>query len=358
MAASTNATRVFWGTAWTSSTLLGRELRAARQAQAGDGQRRVFVLTADDVGREVPAYARFVAGQVARLGRSSPLVRTQFFSEEIDAEGGMFPAERTGLMRGAHAPLAAAALASCGPLFDGPGGCPIAPLYCLLVDVAGEDGGTTEEAGLHNPGRDATALTIVEVDLGSLADPLIQAPTYRAIQRRQWVGVKQTALYAELLALARSWSARWLVVDATGVGAGLASFLGRALPGRVIPFGFNSASKSDLGWKFLALVDAGRWQDFRPPDEGSVLKEQARLQAEFFNQLAFCQYEILPGPERKMRWGVPDGKRDPVTGELLHDDLVISAALAAALDGQKWGVSGKTVVIQAADPLKSMDKGF
>ena len=30
MAASTNATRVFWGTAWTSRTLLARELRAAR----------------------------------------------------------------------------------------------------------------------------------------------------------------------------------------------------------------------------------------------------------------------------------------------------------------------------------------
>ncbi len=33
MAASTNATRVFWGTAWTSSTLLARELRAARELE-------------------------------------------------------------------------------------------------------------------------------------------------------------------------------------------------------------------------------------------------------------------------------------------------------------------------------------
>src|SRR3990170_7690893 len=32
MAASTNATRIFWGTAWTSRTLLARELRAAREA--------------------------------------------------------------------------------------------------------------------------------------------------------------------------------------------------------------------------------------------------------------------------------------------------------------------------------------
>ena len=37
MAASTNATRVFWGTAWTSRTLLARELRAARRAEQADG---------------------------------------------------------------------------------------------------------------------------------------------------------------------------------------------------------------------------------------------------------------------------------------------------------------------------------
>ncbi|HEX7598111.1 MAG TPA: hypothetical protein VF518_07840, partial [Polyangia bacterium] len=350
MAASTDATCVFWGTAWTSSTLLGRELRAARLAQAEDGQRRVFVLTADDVGREVPAYGRFVAAQVARLGRSSPLVRTQFFSEEIDAEGGMFPAERVGLMQGRHPPLAGPGLSGCGPLFDGPEAAPTpAPAYCLLVDLAGEDAGAADGAELHNPGRDATALTIVEVDLGTLADPLIQAPTYKVVQRRQWVGAKQSVQYAELLALARGWNARWLVVDATGVGAGLASFLGRALAGRVIPFVFSSASKSELGWKFLALVDAGRWKEFSLADSDSKFQEQARLQAEFFNQLAFCQYEILPGPEKKMKWGVPDGKRDPANGALLHDDLVVSAALACVLDGQKWGVSGPVRMIRARD---------
>ncbi len=42
MAASSNATRVFWGTAWTGQTLLARESRAASQAQAADGLRRVF----------------------------------------------------------------------------------------------------------------------------------------------------------------------------------------------------------------------------------------------------------------------------------------------------------------------------
>jgi len=52
MAASTNATRVFWGTAWTSDTLLARELRAAKDAEKRDGSRRVFVLTAEDVAKK------------------------------------------------------------------------------------------------------------------------------------------------------------------------------------------------------------------------------------------------------------------------------------------------------------------
>ena len=103
MAASTNATRVFWGTAWTSRTLLARELRAARLAEQQDGIRRTWVLTADEVGQEVPAYQKFVDEQIARLGRNNPLVRTQYFSEEIDCEGGMFPLGRRVLMLGSHA---------------------------------------------------------------------------------------------------------------------------------------------------------------------------------------------------------------------------------------------------------------
>ena len=75
-------------------SLLGRELRAARDAEAQDGQKRVFRLTADDVSAEVPAYRASVQEAVARLGRTHPLVRTQYFSEEIDGLGGLFPPDR------------------------------------------------------------------------------------------------------------------------------------------------------------------------------------------------------------------------------------------------------------------------
>jgi len=335
MAASTNATRVFWGTAWTSQTLLARELRAARAAEQSDGVRRAWVLNAEAVSAEVPAYGRFVAEQVARLGRSHPLVRTQFFSEEIDGGGGMFPPERIARTSGTHLPL------------DDPRP---GATYALLLDVAGEDeaaGGdpTGQAAALANPRRDATALTVVSVTPAPAG-----LPVYRCVARRQWVGVRHAELFQTLLGLAHHWSARRIVIDATGVGAGLASFLSRALPGRVIPFTFSAASKSKLGWDFLALVDAGRWQE-----PAAAATRFPVLTADFQRQLTFCQYEVLPGPERHMRWGVPDGTRDPASGELLHDDLLISAALATVLDGLPWAASGPAGIVRARDPLEEMD---
>ena len=332
MAAANNVTRVLWGTAWTSQTLLARELRAARRAEALDGIQRAFVLTAEDVAAEVPAYGAFVAEQVAKLGRQNPSVRSQFFSEEIDVDGGLFPAGRLALMAGTHG------------LLDAPRA---GQTYAMLLDVAGaEEGGMT---GLEaNPGRDATALTVVEVDFSAADAALAGGATYRVVQRRLWLGVPHAQLYRDLLGLAQHWRVRWLVVDATGVGAGLSGFLSRALPGRVIPFVFSRVSKSKLGWDFLGLVDAGRW---REPAQGGALDDL------FQQQLRFCQFEIAAGPEHYMRWGVPDGTRDPISGELVHDDLLMSAAMASLLDGQTPVIGSGAAIIRAADPLDGLDRG-
>jgi len=70
-------------------------------------------------------------------------------------------------------------------------------------------------------------------------------------------------------------------------------------------------------------------------------------------------YRVSNGPERLIAWGVPDSARDPEGGGLLHDDLVLSAAMVAELDAQPWSVSGNApLVITAADPIKEMDGGF
>jgi hypothetical protein len=336
MAASTNATRVFWGTAWTSNTLLARELRAARLAEQEDGIRRAWVLTADEVGSEVPAYRKFVDEQIARLGRNNPLVRTQYFSEEIDGEGGMFPLSRRLLMIGSHSRL-------------------IEPLpghsYAFTIDVAGQDEavlfspgmgrGAGGEADLSDPGRDSTVLTIFKVDTASVSDPLIGKPTYRVVQRFAWQGVKHSTLYGIILSLAETWSPHRVIIDATGVGAGLANFLLDRLGSRLIPFEFTQTSKSDLGWDFITTIETGRYKEFHPLDE------------EIHRQLEHCQYTILDGPGKIMRWGVPDGRRDITTGELVHDDYILSAALISLLDHETWGTAASQVIRQK-DILEQM----
>ncbi len=153
MAASTNATLVFWGTAWTADTLLSREKRHAEALQASDGKRRLFLIDAGEVMKEVPAYGSYVQGEVDRLGRNHPLVRTQYYSEELEQQGGMFTPERLALLSGSHP----------RQRIPTPG-----RTYAFLVDIAGEDEALfCGEGELANPGRDSTALTVVEVELGS-----------------------------------------------------------------------------------------------------------------------------------------------------------------------------------------------
>ena len=336
MAAASNATTVFWGTAWTDRTLLAREIRRLRELERGDGVQRVFVITPDDVARENPAYGKYVAAQVARLGRNHPLVRTQYFLEEIGGEGGLFPAVRRALMRGEHLRARVPA----------PGAS-----YAVLVDVAGEEEGQLAGAALSpaDPGgkRDSTALTVVAIDTATVSDPLLRAPTYRVVERVLMTGAKHATQYAACRSLVKFWNARQIVVDATGMGAPLASFLAREFGERVIPFEFTSASKSDLGWDFLGLCDSGRFKDHA---DDSPEKER------FFRELEACEYEIALGAGRVMKWGVPL-KRDPVSGDYLHDDLLMSAARTAVLDRQAWAIEGKTLVVPGKDPLSEIDQG-
>ncbi len=362
MAASTNATRVFWGTAWTSRTLLARELRSCRKAEKEDGIKRVFTLTANDVRKEVPAYGAFVDDQVKRLGRNHPMIKTQYFSEEIDAEGGLFPPERCAMMKGAHPAQLAPEEGK---------------LYAATLDLAGEDEAMLadpedlSEKDLSNPKRDSTALTVFEVDLETINDPLINKPSYKVVFRKEWIGIKHSSLYGQIKALAELFDVRFLVVDATGVGAGMCSFLTASLGDRVIPFEFNLSTKSSLLWDFLGIIDGGRFKMYagelgaRSLLQGQEVEipQPTRPQAaigegKFWEQVEFCQFEILPGPQKQVKWGVPDGTRNPATGELVHDDQLISASLVSILDAQDWTFSSPTFVIPAVDPLQEMDQGF
>jgi hypothetical protein len=124
--------------------------------------------------------------------------------------------------------------------------------------------------------------------------------------------VPHRSLYERLLGLVRDhWRCRRVVVDATGVGAGIAGFLVSALGRQVVePFQFSAASKSELGYALLGATNGSRLRVYA--DDGSVewreLWEQARA----------ARYALAAG--QRLSFFVP-----PAAG---HDDYIMSLALA------------------------------
>jgi hypothetical protein len=319
MGAASHVTQVFSGTVWTSRTLLARQMAFLAEQERKDGKRRVFKVTWEEVAKSVPAYGEHVRARIAQFGRDHPFIRTEYFLEEMDDESRLFGAARRAQMRGYHPRQRSAT----------PG-----KVYALLVDVAGADesaefgmrsaesyAGMQDTAPYTWRSRDATALTVVEVDLDGLNDPLVLRPRYRVVDRRSWTGESHANLHGIIVDLARNvWAARYVVVDATGVGAGLAGFLQQALPRQVVSFTFSAQTKSKLGWDFLALVEGGRYKEY--VDDGAPETGQ------FWAQVEACRAQVSDGPGRLLRWGVEH--------RATHDDLLVSAALCAVLDGKDW----------------------
>ena len=291
MAASTGARAVFLGTPWTPDTLLARQTRYARELEARDGRRHVFRVDWREVAASVPEYGAHVEERAAQLGERSPWVRTEYCLEELDPGGTLFTPEMAERLRGSH------------PAEVRPDG---TSTYVLALDVGGEDTGR-EGADAR---RDSSCLTAARVRRG---------PTgleWEIVARSVWRGLDLGLLAEAVAGEADRWGARQLVVDATGLGAGVASSLRRALgERRVSPFVFTQASKSDLGWQFLWAAGSGRLRDHAPDGSAS--------QALFRAQLGACRWEAGGTRGGQLEWGVPSPG---------HDDALVSAALLCAAD--------------------------
>jgi hypothetical protein len=327
MVASTNATRVFAGTTWTSKTLLAREMRNALALQKQDGTRRLFMYTAEDVKKIVPAYGNFVAGEIAKLGRQHPLIKTQYFCEEIDAIASMFNARRLALTQATPTENAMP-----DPNHS----------YAITIDVGGQDEAMLELDGMSNPGRDYVQLDIIDIDLSTLE--LLQAPTYHIVKRLEWQGVNHVNIFGAIVALMQTWNCMYIVLDATGVGEGLWGMCAKKYPTKTIGVKFTQATKSEIGYAFLGIVDTGRLRD--------------HCHTEAVNeQYVNCTSEILIGPAKTIRWGVKDGTRG-ADGLLIHDDCILADSLVTELDKLEWYVQAQTVVIEQPDALQEMDRAY
>lgn len=297
MGASTNATTVLYGTPWLPDDLLGRTVRENLARQAEDGAQRHFETTWQEVAAENPAYGRYVRGEMARLGADHPLVRTQYLLLPLEGGGGLFSPEQRALLQGAH------------PRRRGP---EPGARYVAGVDLAGEDE-QAEGAQLRalKPRKDSTVVTIAEV----VWQPIVGAarePTLNVVEQYWWTGVPHRRLFERLAGLmGETWHCARVAVDATGVGAGVASFLADALGrGVVEPVQFTARSKSDLTYGLLAAVARGGLKLYAA--DGSPEWRE-------------CWEEVdlavpRPGPNGRLGFEV-----SPERG---HDDFLVSLALA------------------------------
>ena len=292
MGASTNVTTVLYGTPWSTDTLLEEAKQTNLELERKDGVRRHFHFDWRDVARYNPLYQMYVEQERQLLGEDHPLFRTQYLLETLDGGGGLLSPMQQAQLRGHHPRQRAPSPRR---------------VYVAGIDLAG---GLTEGTPSAKEGRDSTVVTIAELDFSG-CDELFREPLIRVVEHYWWTGRNHASLYPQLVDLLRQvWGCRRVVVDATGLGEGMASFLERALGKAVVePFTFSAPSKSRLGFDLLAAVNSGRLKIYTA--DGSPEYQ------ELWRQLSAAQAHYRP--KRSMDFSVA-----PAQG---HDDYLMSLAL-------------------------------
>jgi len=305
MAAASNATTVYYGTAWDSSSLLERAKQAHLEMERRDGVRRHFQYDWQAVAACNPAYRRFVLAERDRLGADHPLFLTQYCLRMVSSGGRLFGPATLSLLRGTHPSRR-------GPIAG--------ETYVAGLDPAGE-------ARPDSPGRnDSTVLTVARAVFPPSA-ATVQEPLLELVAHYEWTGERHDALLTQAAGLLKDiWQVRSLAVDATGLGETLARLLANALGERTVrPIKFTADAKSRLGYALLASANNGRLKAYAP--DGSP--ECRRFWREM--ESARVQYRA----NRTMNFFV-----DEADG---HDDYLMSLALvvAAATDARPRTARGR-----------------
>jgi hypothetical protein len=294
---------------------LEKQAALNRDLEKSDGLRRHFQYDWQTLAGLSPAYRAFVESERLRLGEDHPLFRTQYKLESLAQQSGFLNAQQRAQMMGDH------------PRQHWP---QEGKEYVAGVDLAGEDE-EAEDAALRalKPKRDSVAATIAEVETDTAAD-LIAEPRLRIVEHYWWTGRKHRELYATLVdVLQNVWGCRRVVVDASGVGAGVASFLASALGSSVVEqFVFTARAKSDLGFALLAAVNGGRMKMYRGSGIGSRVSglEASDPSPEFWFQMEKARSEMRAGQTLNFYVPEKDG----------HDDFLMSLALCVrAAQGAK-----------------------
>jgi hypothetical protein len=290
MGATANCTTVHYGTTWDDRTLLEEVKQTNLELERMDGTRRHFRYDWQEVAKYNPAYLSYVEAERERLGEGHPLFLTQYRLLPVHGGGGFLNAQQRVQLQGRHHRQGQPT----------PG-----RVYIAGIDIAGE--AETPEGGVLRvlkPRQDATVVTIGELR------PDGGQPGIEVVEHYWWRGKPHTELCAQLVDILQNvWNCRRIVVDATGIGQPISSFLRHELGSRVEPFTFTQQSKSQLGFELLAAINAGRLKVYAA--DGSAECREFWIEME----LAKSHYR----PSQTVNFYV-----DPGQG---HDDFLMSLAL-------------------------------
>jgi len=298
MGATTNVTTVHYGTTWDDSTLLEEVKQTNLELEGRDGVKRNFRYDWQEVAKYNPDYLAYVEAERERLGENHPLFLTQYCLLPIHGGGGYLSPQQRAQLNGEHTRKYQPEQSK---------------VYVAGIDIAGE--AETEEGAILRalkPRQDSTVVTIGELDF-SICDPSqVKEKQFRVrvVEHYWWTGRKHAELYPQLIDILKNvWHCRKVVVDATGVGQPVSSFLRQSLGSRISPFTFTQRSKSELGFTLLAAINSGRLKMYA--GDGSPEYQEFWFEIE----KAKSQYR----PSQTMNFYV-----DPAQG---HDDFLMSLAL-------------------------------
>ena len=301
MGATTNVTTIHYGTTWDDSTLLEEVKQTNLELERKDGVKRHFRYDWQEVAKYNPDYLAYVEAERERLGENHPLFLTQYCLLPIHSGGGFLSRQQQAQLKGEH------------PRRHQP---EEGKVYVAGIDLAGE--AEVEGAYLRavKPRQDSTVVTIGELDF-SVCDELQKQPHVKVVEHYWWTGKKHTELYAQLVDILKAvWHCRKVVVDATGVGQPVSSFLRGALGSRVSPFAFTAPSKSELGFNLLAAINSGRLKVYAgdgAPEHQEFWLEMERARSQYRQNQTINFYV------------------DPAQG---HDDFLMSLALVVEAANQ------------------------
>ncbi|MDY7019435.1 MAG: hypothetical protein SU899_05135 [Chloroflexota bacterium] len=295
MGSATNVTTVHYGTTWDDFSLLEEIKQTNLELERRDGIKRHFRYDWHQVARYNPGYLKFVQAERDRLGEDHPLFQTQYALLPISGGGRLLSREQIAGIQGKHQRLS----------------CPEnGKTYVAGVDLAGEPSPSPSPSKGEDRVRDSTVITIAEVDFICHPPLTSPEPSLKVVEHYQWIGIPHNQLYSQMVHILKDiWNCHRVVVDATGMGQPLASFLRHELGSKVIPFTFTQKSKSELGFELLALINSNRLKIYQ--QEGSPQYQELIFELKH----ARARYR----PNQTINFYV-----EPSEG---HDDFLMSLAL-------------------------------